>query len=142
MDASKRPLAIVTGASSGIGRELARLCAEDGDDLVIAADQGPLLPVAEELRRLGAAVETVEADLATARGMDALVAAVGMRPVDALLASAGHGLGHAFFDQKKGHGDVVAGFKNKVQAMLSNVTSSEMLAAQHRKLAEPGTAGD
>ena len=37
-----RPLAIVTGASSGIGRELARLAAQDGHDLVIAADQGPL----------------------------------------------------------------------------------------------------
>src|SRR5471032_3396436 len=39
---TSRPLAVVTGASSGIGRELAVLCAQNGYDLVIAADGGPL----------------------------------------------------------------------------------------------------
>lgn len=39
-----------------------------------------------------------------------------------------------------GEGDVVAGFKNKVQAALANVTPAAMLAEQHRKMAEPGTA--
>ena len=40
-----------------------------------------------------------------------------------------------------GEGDVVAGLKNKLQARLASVTPSAVLAEQHRKMAEPGTAG-
>ena len=94
-----RPIAVVTGASSGIGRELATLCAQDGHDLFIAADQGPLDEVAAELRALGADVTVVQADLATADGVTRLVEAVAARPVAVLMANAGHGLGHAFLDQ-------------------------------------------
>jgi short-subunit dehydrogenase len=96
---SNRPLAVVTGASSGIGLELARLCAQDGYDLVIAADQGPLQAVADELRGFGVSVDAVEADLATVEGVDEVLAAIGERETEALLANAGHGLGHAFLDQ-------------------------------------------
>ena len=39
MGTQAKPLAVVTGASSGIGYELAKLCAENGYDLVIAADE-------------------------------------------------------------------------------------------------------
>ncbi|CAO3428931.1 SDR family NAD(P)-dependent oxidoreductase [Azospirillum doebereinerae] len=92
-------LAVVTGASSGIGHELARQCARNGFDLIIAADDPAIERVAEELRALGAVVETVQADLATLDGVDKLHAAVKGRPVDALLANAGHGLGHGFLDQ-------------------------------------------
>jgi short-subunit dehydrogenase len=99
-DNPARRLAVVTGASSGIGRELAALCAADGYDLVIAADRGPLDEVAFELRSAGAVVDAVHADLATAEGTDKLVAAIADRPVDALLANAGHGLGHAFLEQE------------------------------------------
>ncbi len=93
-----RPLALVTGASTGIGLELAKLAAQDGYDLLIAADQ-PLDAAAGELRTLGAQVETVEADLATLDGVDRLYAAAAGRPVEVLCANAGHGLGHAFLDQ-------------------------------------------
>jgi short-subunit dehydrogenase len=51
------------------------------------------------LRELGVAVQAVEADLATIEGVDELVGAVNGRPIDALLANAGHGLGKAFLDQ-------------------------------------------
>ncbi len=96
---STRPFAIVTGASAGIGYELAKLCAENGFDLLVAADQSKVRDAAERLRRLGASVNAVEADLATIDGCDRLIAAAAGRPVDALLANAGHGLGHAFLDQ-------------------------------------------
>jgi short-subunit dehydrogenase len=259
MNASPRPLAIVTGASSGIGLELARVCARNGFDLLIAADR-PLDAAESELRALGADVQSVAADLATKQGVDALCAAIKGRPVEALLANAGHGLGKGFLEQdftevshvidtnitgtlylihhvgremldqgkgrilivgsiagfmpgtfqavyngtkafidsfswalrdelkdtgitvtclmpgvtdtefferadlmdtkvgtqKKmdpakvaeigfkammdGEGDVVAGFKNKMQVAMSHVTPSSVLAEQHRKMAEPGTA--
>ena len=99
MNTTSRPLAVVTGASSGIGLELARLCVADGHDLVIAADQGPLDEVAHELRANGADVTAIQVDLATAAGVQQLVQAIAGRPVAALLANAGHGLGHAFLDQ-------------------------------------------
>jgi short-subunit dehydrogenase len=40
----------------------------------------------------------------------------------------------------KGEGDVVSGWKNKIQSSVANVTPAESLAKQHRKMAEPGTA--
>jgi len=257
-----RPLAIVTGASAGIGYELARECVAHGFDLVIAADQPKIQEVAQELRAAGAEVIAVEADLATLEGVDRLYEAASAlnRPVAALLANAGHGLGRAFLDQDfdrvrhvvdtnvtgtiylihkigrdmrargmgrilitgsiggyvpgsfqavynatkafidsfsfalrnelkdagvsvtclmpgptdteffgradmldtkvgqakkddpaavaksgframmRGEADVVTGWKNKVQTTLANVTPPGMLAEQHRKMAEPGTA--
>jgi short-subunit dehydrogenase len=98
MNASLRPLAIVTGASSGIGLGLARECALNGFDLLIAADR-PLAGTASELQAQGANVESVEADLATPQGVEQLYAAIRGRPVAALLANAGQGLGHAFLEQ-------------------------------------------
>ena len=257
--AANTQLAVVTGASSGIGLELAKQCAANGFDLVIAADDPAIEQAAGDLRKLGAAVETVQADLATLEGVDRLYAALKGRTVDALLANAGHGLGHGFLDQDfaearhvidtnitgtlyliqkvgrdmrarnqgrilitgsiagfmpgsfqavyngtkafidsfsfalrdelkdtaitvtclmpgptdtefferadmmdtavgqgkkddpamvakvgfdammKGEGDVVAGWKNKLQTTMATVTPSGMLASQHRKMAEPGS---
>ena len=259
MDTSKRRFAVVTGASSGIGFEIAQECARNGFDLLIAADR-PLREAAEALRKSAASIETVEVDLATPEGVDALYAKIGDRRVDALVANAGHGLGGAFLDQPfdeithvidtnvtgtlalihkvgsdmrardagrilitgsiagfmpgtfqavyngtkafidsfswalrnelkdtnitvtclmpgptdtefferadmmdtkvgsgtkmdaaavarigfkammDGEGDVVAGLKNKLQAAVASVTPSAVLAEQHRKIAEPGTA--
>ncbi|GGC78376.1 SDR family NAD(P)-dependent oxidoreductase [Chelatococcus reniformis] len=260
---SGRPLAIVTGASTGIGYELALQCANNGFDLIIAADEPEIERAASDLRGRGARVETLEADLATEKGvleLCALAAADG-RPVAALLANAGRGLGKGFLDQEpadwrqvldtnltgtlllihkigrdmrthnrgrilitgsiagfipgafqavyngtkafldsfswalrnelkdtgvsvtclmpgpteteffergdlmdtavgqqkkddpaavakvgfdammKGEGDVVAGWKNKLQATMAHVTPAAVLAEQHRKMAEPGSGG-
>ena len=99
MALTERPLAVVTGASAGIGYELAKLCAQNGFDLVVAADQPKIVHAAQDFRMLGADAEPVETDLATIEGVDRLYDAIGDRPVAALLANAGHGLGKAFLDQ-------------------------------------------
>jgi len=256
----KGKFAIVTGASSGIGLELARCCARDGYDLLIAADDPKIKDVTHQIGVLDSVVDTVEVDLSTTVGVDKLLAAAKGRRVDALLANAGHGLGKGFLDQDfdearhvvdtnitgtlylihkvgndmraqdggkilitgsiagfmpgtyqavyngtkafldsfsfalrhevrdtaitvtclmpgateteffrraemmdtkigtsekddaaevanngfeamlKGEGDVVSGFKNKVQSSVANVTPAGVLAGQHRKMAEPGSA--
>ena len=92
-------LAIVTGASTGIGYELARCCAEEGFDLLIAADEPEIHRAAEDFKKLGVQVEVIVADLATTEGVDMLYAAANGRAIDALLANAGLGLGGAFLDQ-------------------------------------------
>ncbi len=259
---SNRPFAIVTGASTGIGLELAKRCAHEGYDLLIAADEPSIEDVAATLRQGGTTIEALNVDLATTEGVDELCNAVGSRPVDALLANAGRGLGRAFLDQDfakarfvidtnvtgtaylihrignemrrrnsgrilitgsiagfipgsfqavyngtkaflnsfsfalreelkdtkvtvtclmpgateteffrradmldtdvgttekddpakvasdgfdammSGEGDVVSGFKNKLQSAAANITPASVLAGQHRKMAEPGTADD
>src|SRR3954466_8397980 len=98
---ASRQFAIVTGASTGIGLELAKCCAREGFDVLIAADEPEIETAANEIRPLGAVVETVQADLSTLEGVDRLYEAAKRagRPVDALLANAGRGLGHAFLDQ-------------------------------------------
>ncbi len=92
---------VVTGASSGIGLELARLAAQHGSDLVIAADGEGIFAAADELAALGVNVEPVQADLSTREGVDSLVERVRAsgRPIDGLFANAGTGLGNAFLDQ-------------------------------------------
>jgi uncharacterized protein len=257
---STRSFAIVTGASTGIGFELAKRCAKEGYDLLIAADEPEIEQAAMSLRDAGTEVEAVQTDLATTDGVDRLYTAVGSRQVDLLLANAGRGLGHGFLDQDfdkarrvidtnitgtvylihkvgndmrrrnsgrilitgsiagfipgsfqavyngskaflnsfsfalreelrgtsvtvtclmpgateteffrradmmdtavgssekddpaevantgfdammKGEGDVVSGLKNKVQSAAANVTPAGVLASQHRKMAEPGSA--
>jgi len=253
-------LAIVTGASTGIGFELAHIAAREGYDLLVVADEPLIDAAAGDFRQYGTQVTPVEADLATFEGNDRLLAAADGRTIDLLLANAGRGLGRAFLDQDvrdwkrvidtnvlgttyllhkvgrqmrernagkilitgsiaglmpgsyqavynatkayldsfsyalreelretkvtvtvlmpgatetefferagmldtkvgagkkddaatvarigfeamlKGEGDVVSGWKNKVQSALANVTPASMLAEQHRKMAEPGSA--
>jgi short-subunit dehydrogenase len=94
-----RGLAVVTGASTGIGHELAICCARHGFDLVVAADEPGIHEAADRFRAFGASVEAVETDLSILDGVDELCAATRGRPVDALLANAGRGLGHGFLEQ-------------------------------------------
>ncbi|BBK40462.1 oxidoreductase [Allostella vacuolata] len=101
MTSAHRPLAVVTGASSGIGLELAAVAAARGFDLVIAADEPEIDRAAAVVAVKGGEVIAVRADLATPEGVDQLLDRVARtgRPVEALLANAGIGLGHAFLSQ-------------------------------------------
>jgi uncharacterized protein len=260
--ATASKFAVITGASSGIGYELAKRCVDEGYDVLIAADEPRIMDAANTLRGAGRQVDALEVDLATIDGVDKLYAAIKGRQVDALLANAGRGLGHGFLDQDfdkarrvintnitgtaylihkigndmrrhdagkilitgsiagfipgsfqavyngtkaflnsfsfalreelrgtkvtvtclmpgatdtefferadmmdtdvgttkkddpadvaetgfkammRGDGDVVAGLKNKIQSAVANVVPTPVLAKQHRKMAEPGTAKD
>ncbi len=100
-DRNDRPLAVVTGASSGIGLELAIVLAKEGYDLVLAADR-PLDKAGSAVQIAGGAVViSLEVDLSKAEGVDRFFADVQRlsRPVEILCANAGHGLGEAFFDE-------------------------------------------
>ena len=92
-------LAVVTGASTGIGFELASIAAEGGYDLIVCADEALIEAAAADFRTHGTDVQSVEADLSTIEGVDALLAATKGRDIDVLCANAGHGLGHAFLEQ-------------------------------------------
>jgi uncharacterized protein len=93
-----RQLAVITGASSGIGFELAKVFAEEGFDLLIAAEDAELTTALEELKSLGANVEAHRVDLATEAGVIELYRHIRNtgRPVDALALNAGIGAGGAF----------------------------------------------
>lgn len=96
---TRRPLALITGASSGIGYELAHQFAADGHDLIITATtQAGLDRAADELASRGAEVATVVADLTAFDGVETLYAAVRAtkRPLAAAALNAGVGLGGYF----------------------------------------------
>jgi short-subunit dehydrogenase len=96
--AEPRPLALVTGASSGIGRELAKQFAAHGFDLVIAAEDDGLADAARELEALGAHVDAVTVDLARDEGVDELWrrTTAHHRPLAAAALNAGVAAGGAF----------------------------------------------
>jgi short-subunit dehydrogenase len=95
---STRPFAVVTGASSGIGLELARQFAENGFDLLIAAEDADIDTAASSLKALGGDVSSLQVDLATDAGVDELYGKIkdSGRPVDAIALNAGIGAGGAF----------------------------------------------
>jgi uncharacterized protein len=117
-----RPLAVVTGASSGIGFELARQFAQNGFDLLIAAEDPGIFRAAQELMRHGGHVEPVQVDLASFDGVERLVGQIRGRgrPVEAIAINAGVGLG----------GDFVRGtdLRDEINLINLNVTSTVHLA--------------
>ena len=117
MPQDTRPLALVTGTSTGIGYEFAKCCAKNGFDLAVVADEPAIIKAAADFRALGANVEAVEADLSTTDGVDQFLAAVKRlnRPIDALLANAGRGLGRAFLDQD---------FADEMRVVNTNITGT------------------
>ena len=98
MEATNRQLAVVTGASSGIGLELAKLFAANDFDLIVVAEDPDIQTAAQGIRDSGAGARPVQVDLATPEGVEELykeIQAEG-RPVDAIALNAGVGAGGAF----------------------------------------------
>lgn len=92
-------LCVITGASTGIGFELAQLVAKDGCDLILASDTDQAEIVAAA-KSLGAGeIEAVQCDLSTDEGIDRLLATIAGRQVDVLIANAGESKGGAFLNQ-------------------------------------------
>jgi uncharacterized protein len=116
-----RPLAMVTGASSGIGRELADQFAQHGFDLVVNAEDDRLETAAAELRNSGADVRAVRADLRTAEGVEELWSAVTAtgRPLAAAALNAGVGKGGVF---------VATELADELAIIDLNITSTVRLA--------------
>ena len=94
-------LAVVTGASSGIGLELAKIAASKGYHLIIAADEAKIEDMAAHIHDLGVSCQAVQTDLSTIEGVDRLIECIAAdgRSVDLLMANAGRGLGKGFLDQ-------------------------------------------
>lgn len=92
-------LSVVTGASTGLGRELAQLCAQEAHRLILVADEPEVEQVAANLRDQAAEVETLVADLSSEDGITQLMNRIGADRIDNFLANAGIGLGDAFLDQ-------------------------------------------
>src|SRR4028119_262641 len=93
-----RPLAVVTGASNGIGYELAKQFAQNGFDLLVTSTGSSINEAAQACEGLGAKVVTVQTDLATYDGVETLynqIKATG-RPVEAIAINAGVGVGGDF----------------------------------------------
>lgn len=91
-------LAIVTGASTGIGFELASIAAQEGYDIIAVANEDLIHAAAADFRLHGTTVTSVEADLSTVEGVDELLGYLDDRHVDVLCANAGAGMGGAFLD--------------------------------------------
>src|SRR5689334_12901417 len=119
---SSRPFAVVTGASSGIGFELAREFAENGFDVLInAEDEGRLEEARRKLSAFGA-IDTLVADLATYEGVELLYAHIrsANRPLDAIAINAGVGVGGDFARQTS--------LEDELRLIQLNVTSTVHLA--------------
>lgn len=116
-----RPFGVVTGASSGIGLELARQFCENGFDVLIVAENPGIRAAAEELSATGADVTPVQIDLAEDGAVEQLWQAVAEtgRPLEAIAINAGVGVGGRFAET-----DLEA----ELKMIALNVTSSVCLA--------------
>jgi len=121
MEQSVRSLAVVTGASSGIGLELARQFAQHDFDVLVCAEDSAIAGAAAQLREGGSVVTPVQADLATVSGVQELVDAITAvgRPVEALAINAGIGNGGPFLDIP---------FSDELRLINTNIVSAVQLA--------------
>src|SRR3954464_3991079 len=122
MNEKTRPYAVVTGASSGIGYELARQFAEHGYDLLVASEHERISDAARALEEFGSLVDSIQVDLATYEGVEKLYAQIQQdgRPVDAVAINAGVGVGGDFSRETS--------LDDELNLIQLNVTSTVHLA--------------
>jgi uncharacterized protein len=94
-----RKLALITGASTGIGFELASIAAAEGYDLLVAANEDLINAAAADFGQHDVKVTPIEVDLATSSGVDHMLSQLNGRHIDVLCANAGTGTGGAFLNQ-------------------------------------------
>jgi len=121
-NSSNRQFAVVTGASSGIGFELAKQFARHGFDLLVTAEDPAIESAAQQIGELGASVRAVKADLATYDGVEELYQEIlsSDRPVDAIAINAGIGVNGDFARDTR--------LEEELNLIALNVTSSVHLA--------------
>lgn len=118
---ARKPLAVVTGVTGGIGYELARQFAEHGYDLLVTGRSESIFTATESLAKLGAKVEALQADLVRYDEVEKLYEWIKSRgPVDALALNAGVGLGGDFLRSTT--------LKENLDLIALNVTSVVHLA--------------
>ena len=116
-----RPLAVVTGASSGIGYELAKVFAKNGFDLLVTAEDGGIADAGNAFRTIGVNVETFQVDLAIDEGVDRLyqkIKSLGQH-VHSIAINAGVGVGGEF---------VKTDLKKEMEMVKLNIISTMHLA--------------
>ena len=118
---STKQFAVVTGASSGIGYELAKQFAQNGFDLLIVSAGPGINTAAQEIEVLGAKVEPIQADLANHDGVHKLQSAIKAagRPIDAIAINAGVGVSGRFLETD---------LSEELNMIALNVTSTVHLA--------------
>jgi short-subunit dehydrogenase len=131
-----RPLAVVTGASTGIGRALARQFAEQGFDLIVCADDEALEPAAAEFAALGVDVVEVLADLATPLGVETLHRAFSSspQPVEAAVLNAGIGVSGAFAETELEEHLRLVDLNVRSTVHLAKLVVETMVAQGHGRL--------
>lgn len=104
MATTNKQLALVTGASSGIGFELAKQFAQNGFDLLVVAESDAIHNAVRDFEALGAQVQAVQADLASHEGVHKLVSEIesGGRQIDAAALNAGVGVSGRFVETDLG----------------------------------------
>ena len=137
-------LALITGASSGIGAELARIHAARGGDLVLVARRlDRLEALRDELEAAhGVSVTPVEADLATPGGIEATMSAVEGREVDVLINNAGFGGRGAFLDHDRERELMMVDLNVRALVDLTHRLAGPMVARGRGRILQVGsTAG-
>jgi short-subunit dehydrogenase len=129
-------LALVTGASSGIGFELAKLFADDGYDLIVAADDDAIQASAEELGRAGVGVRAVQVDLRKPGDVDMLyrTAAGEGRPVDVAVLNAGVGRAGRFVDADLDTDLSIVDLNVRSTVHLAKLVLGDMVSRGHGKV--------
>ncbi|KQY26628.1 SDR family NAD(P)-dependent oxidoreductase [Rhizobium sp. Root483D2] len=141
MPEASNKLAVVTGASSGIGLELAKIAAGEGYDLIIAADEDQIDVAADILRSIGVTVDAMRVDLSTTEGARdfARFVADNGQPVDLLLANAGRGLGKGFLDQDLDEALYVVNTNVIGTVSLIHTIANQMRSRGHGKILVTGS---